>query len=134
MSKNTIEASVSFSFKGEDYSYSSCIDLDQLLSLHDSLPSIHAVLARQHAIDTYSYLYEVMLEAEIEFASPEGYAADYMIDGEFDLNSLAYNWLTAKAMAQVIPIAQKELGIDDLRQHSALCRALVDAYLLGKKS
>src|SRR5665811_1614089 len=82
--KNSIDASVEFSFKGEDYTYKTSIDLDQLLRDHDTLPSIHAILARLHSIDTYSYLYEVMQEAEIEFSNPHGLTADYLVDGKFD--------------------------------------------------
>ena len=132
--KNSIDARVEFSFKGEDYTHTSTIDLDQLLRDHDALPSIHAILARQHSIDTYSYLYEVMQEAEIEFTNPQGSAADFLIDGEFDLSSLATNWQTAKTGVLLAPIAASELGITDLNLHHALRRALVAAYNLGRKA
>lgn len=132
--KNSIDASVEFSFKGEDYNYTASIDLDQLLRHHDALPSIHVILARLHSIDSYSYLYEVMQEADVEFSRPQGYAADYLVNGEFDLASLAANWQTAKAASLLQPIAARELGIDDLNQHHALKRALVAAYDLGRKA
>ncbi|MFA6921343.1 MAG: hypothetical protein WC216_05830 [Gallionella sp.] len=132
MPKNSIEACVEFSFKGEDYAHSSRIDLDRLLSQHDALPSIHALLARLHGIDTYSYLYEVMQEAEVTYSNPQGSASDYMVDGEFSLASLASNWQSAKATLLLQPIAERELGINDLNQHHALKRALVAAYNLGR--
>ncbi|MCX7192509.1 MAG: hypothetical protein NTY60_02620 [Proteobacteria bacterium] len=130
--KNSINASVDFSFKGEDYSYTTVLDLDQLLRQHDALPSLHVILARQHGIDTYSYLYEVMQEADIEFIEPEGYASNYVIEGEFDPGALAANWQTAKAEMLLQPVAEKELDITDLNQHPAIKRALVAAYNLGK--
>lgn len=134
MATNTIDASVDFSFKGEDYTYKTSIDLDQLLQKHDSLPSLHAILAQQHGVDTYSYLYEVMQEAEIEFSNPQGLAADYLVNGEFDQTALTTNWQTVKTNMLLTPIATSELGITDLDLHPALKRALVAAYNLGRTS
>lgn len=132
MSTNSIDASVEFSFKGEDYTYKASIDLDQLLQNHDTLPSLHAILARQHGVDTYSYLFEVMQEEEVKFSRPQGFAADYLINGEFDQAALAANWQAAKTGILLAPIASRELGIADLDLHPALKRALVAAYNLGR--
>lgn len=134
MPENSIDASVRFSFKGEYYHYATVIDLDQLLRQHDEMPSIHEILAKEHGVDTYSYLYEVMLEEEVEFSRPEGYAADYLIAGKFDQVAMATNWQNAKAGALLQAIAASELGILDLNQHLALKRALVEAYNLGRKA
>ena len=134
MTINSIDACIEFSFKGEDYSYTSRIDLNQLLFQHDSPPSLHAILAKQHKVDTYSYLYEVMEATEIEFSNPEGCANDYLFDGEFDPSALADNWHAAKTALLLQPIAARELGIDDLNEHPALKRALVEAYTLGSKT
>lgn len=134
MATNTIDASVEFSFKGEDYTYKTSIDLDQLLRKHDSLPSLHAILAQRHGVDTYSYLYEVMQEAEIEFSNPQGLAADYLVNGEFDQTALTTNWQAVKTNMLLTPIATSELGITDLNLHPALKRALISAYNLGRTS
>jgi len=132
--KNSIDARVEFSFKGEDYTHASRIDLEELLRQYDAMPSLHAILAKLHGIDTYSYLYEVMQATEIEFANPQGCAADYLIGGEFDLALLAANWQTAKTGMLLQPVAARELGITDLNLHPALKRALVAAYHLGSKA
>jgi hypothetical protein len=71
--KNSIDVHVEFSFKGEDYSLTSNIDLDQFMENGSSFPSFHAILARDNKIDTYSYLYEVMLETGIRFANAQGF-------------------------------------------------------------
>ncbi|MDD4928654.1 MAG: hypothetical protein PHP85_05175 [Gallionella sp.] len=134
MTTNSIEAGVEFSFRGVDYTHTVTIDLDELLRQHDAPPSIHVILARQHGIDTYSYLYEVMQEADIEFSRPQGYAKDYLKDGKFDLPFLAANWQSAKTTALLQPIALRELGIEDLYLHPALWRALLEAYNLGRSS
>lgn len=134
MPTNSIDASVEFSFKGEDYAYKTTIDLDQLLRIHDALPSLHAILAREHGVDSYSYLFEVMLEEEVKFSRPQGLAADYLVNGEFDQAALAANWQAAKTGILLAPIASRELGIADLDLNPALKRALVAAYNLGKQS
>lgn len=133
MSKNSIDARAEFSFKGKDYAYTATIDLDQLLRHHDAMPSIHTLLARQHGVDTYSYLFEVMQETDIEFFNPQGLASDYTTCGKFDPAALAFNWQTAKAAVLLQPIAERELGITDLNLHQALKRALISAYNLGRK-
>lgn len=132
--KNSIDALIEFSFQGKDYTYTSSIDLDELLLKYDEMPQLYPILARLHNIDTYSYLYEVMQEAEVEFSNPQGCATDYITNGEFDTVTLANNWQAAKADALLQVIAARELGITDLNEHQALQRALIAAYNLGKKS
>mgnify|MGYP003385078177 CR=1 FL=1 len=131
--KNSIDAQVEFSFKGENYSLSSTLDLDQLLAQHDSLPDIHAFLAKEHDIDTYSYLYEVMQEAEIEFENAQGIAADFLSDGNFNQTEYTTAWRGNSVLALLQPIATRELGIADLKQHQGLKNALLQAYNLGKQ-
>ncbi|MFA6970561.1 MAG: hypothetical protein WC208_04080 [Gallionella sp.] len=132
MTTNSIDAWVEFSYQGKDHHYLDRIDLDQLLCIYDELPSIHELLAKCHQVDTYSYLYEVMLEAELEFANPTGSAADYLVEGCFDVASLADNWHKAKVVVLMQPVVERELGIKDLRAEPALCRALLAAYNMGR--
>lgn len=132
MQKNSIDACIEFSFKGEDYRYASCLDLHQLLHRYDEMPPIHVLLAREHRVDTYSYLYEVMQEESVEFSRPQGIANDYLREGEFNLNALTENWQNAKAEMLLQPVAERELNITDLNLHPALKRALVAAYQLGR--
>lgn len=131
---NSIDASVEFSFKGEDYHYTTCLDLEQLLQRYDAMPSIHDLLAKQNGVDTYSYLFEIMQGAEIEFSNPQGLAADYLVDGKFDLAALEKSWEHAKTCVLLRAIAVRELGITDLTRNPAIQRALIEAYNLGKKS
>ena len=132
MMKNSIDAAVDFSYQGVDYHYTIGLDLDRLFRQHDAMPSIHVILARAHSVDTYSYLYEVMQEEEIAYSNPQGFALDYLVDGEFDQAALAANWQNTKAAALVQPIAEAELGIPNLDLHPKIKRALVAAYKLGK--
>lgn len=132
--KNTIDVQTEFSFKGEDYLCAATLDFDDLLQQHDDLPVIHELLAHKHGIDTYSYLFEVMEVADLEFSNPQGLAVRYMKDGEFDLEALDYDWYKHKAEMQVRMIAAEKMGITDLEQHPALQRALMDAYKLGKQT
>jgi hypothetical protein len=131
---NSVDASVEFSFKGEHYHYTTRLDLGLLLRQHDAMPSIHDILAKQHGIDTYSYLYEIMEGAEIEFSNPDGLATDYLTDGKFNLPALEKNWQDAKACVLLQSIATRELGIADLTQHHAIRRALIEAYNMGRKA
>jgi len=130
---STIEAHVEFSFKGETHSLRSTIDLDQLLALYDELPSFHELLAKQHGIDTYSYLFEVMQETEIEFSNAQGNAEKLLLGGGLNLEALAAHWQDLRILYLLQPIAVRELGIADLNQHPNLKNAMIQAYHLGKE-
>ena len=131
---NSIEARIDFSFKGEDYELRSVIDLDKLLEQYDSMPSIYEILAHAHGIDTYSYLYEVMLAADIEFADALGFANDLIVDGEFDQHALEDNWQNLRILTLLRPVASSILGIANLEQHETIKNALIQAYLLGSNN
>lgn len=128
---NRIDAHIEFSFKGESYDLSSTLDLDRVLEKYLTLPSLHIVLAVEHGIDTYSYLYEVMQEEEIRFDNAQGMAADFLADGVFDLEGYTAHWGESHRIAPLQIIAQQEMGIEDLDRHPQLRNALLRAYQLG---
>lgn len=128
---NTIDAFIEFSFKGEDYELHSTLDLDAQLERHMSLESMHHALAVEHGIDTYSYLFEVMQVADIHYSNPQGCAADYLCDGEFDFKAYAEENATDALLAPLQAIALREMGVDNLAQQPQLKQALLRAYRLG---
>jgi hypothetical protein len=132
--KNSIDVHIAFSFKGEAYSLTSNIDLDRLMEHEHAFPSFHAILARDNKIDTYSYLYEVMLETEVRFDHAQGIAADFLSDGDFNQEAFITAWQENRVLALLQPIAMRELGIANLNQHQGLKNALVQAYNLGKRT
>jgi len=132
--KNSIDAHVEFSFKGESYAPFATIILDELLEHHGAIPPLHAILAEKHGIDTYSYLYEVMEQAEIVFDNAQGLATEFLINGIFDAEAFAARWQENRILCRLQAIAASELGIDQLEQHQALQNALLQAYRAGKSS
>jgi hypothetical protein len=132
---NRIDAHIEFSFRGESYDLSSTLDLDRVLEKYLTLPSLHLVLAIEHGIDTYSYLYEVMQEEDIRFDNAQGIAADFLNDdGIFDLDGYTTHWGESHRIAPLQIIAQQEMGIEDLDQHPQLKSALLRAYQLGMET
>lgn len=132
--KNSIDAHIEFSFKGESYAPFATIDLDALVEHYGTLPPLHAILAEKHGIDTYSYLYEVMLEEDISFDNPQGLAVEFLINGEFDVEAFVARWQENKTFDLLQTIATRELGIDHLEHHPALKSALFQAYQLGRNT
>lgn len=130
--KNSIDVHIEFSFKGETYSPFATIDLDEALGHHGALPPIHALLAEKNGIDTYSYLYEVMEQAEIVFDNARGLATEFLINGEFDAEAFAARGEENRIIGRLQTIATREMGIDDLDQHQPLKKALFQAYRLGE--
>ncbi len=131
---NTIDAWVEFSFKGVFYAPKSTIDLDRYLEKRSSLPPLHGILAAENGIDTYSYLYEVMEQAEIQFDNPRGLAAACMVDGHFDIPALERRWWEHRVLELLQPLAGQVLGGGDLEQNPALKQALLSAYELGRQA
>ena len=130
--KNSIDAHIEFSFKGETYSLSSTIDLDKLLQQFPSPPSLHELLAKEHDIDTYSYLYEVMMATEIELNNATGLVADFLKGEKIDHVALESNWENLRMLSLLQPIASRELGVADLGQNEGIRKALIRAYELGR--
>jgi hypothetical protein len=128
---NSIDAFIEFSFKGENYEFHSTLDLDQQLERHMSLESMHHVMAVEHGIDTYSYLFEVMQMEDIHFDNPQGRAEAYLHDGVFDFEAYAQENTTDFLFAPLQAIALREMGVDDLEQQPRLKQALLRAYRLG---
>jgi len=132
--KSSIDAHIEFSFKGEAYSLTSNINLDQLMEQGLSLSGLHAILAKEHGIDTYSYLFEVVQDTEIELGNAQGIAAPHLNNGNFDFDGFAAAWQEQKVLSLLQPVAMNVLGITDLNQHSELKNALIQAYNLGRLS
>ncbi|HEX5363454.1 MAG TPA: hypothetical protein VFW59_04245 [Gallionella sp.] len=128
---NRIDAHIEFSFKGESHELSSTLDLDRVLEKYLTLPSLHLVMAVEHGIDTYSYLYEVMQEEDIRFDNAQGLAADFLVDDVFDMAGYAAQRDQSQANTSLQAIALQEMGIEDLEQHPRLKNALLRAYQLG---
>ena len=132
--KNSIDAHIEFSFKGEIHALTSTLDLDQVLDKFITLSSLHQVMAVEHHIDTYSYLYEVMQEAEIHFNNPQGSATEFLNNGVFDLDGYIANRGESSMMDTLQAIALQELSIENLEQHPQLKSALTRAYQLGMEA
>lgn len=134
--KNQIDASIEFYYKGERYSPTVTIDLDQFMATHqenhDHLTPIYSLLASKNNIDTYSYQYEIMLAGTIQFSNATGIATDYLCDGVFDIAGIETALHEQIIIKQLQPIAKQYLSIDDLAQHPDLKAALMAAYMLKK--
>lgn len=130
--KNSIVASIVFSFQGATHGPSITIDLDATMKTHGYVPDLHGAIAQANNIDTYSYLYEVMESQDIEFSQPTGLAERCCLAGVFDTEEFARLWHRQQALSVLGPIARQYLNIDDLEQHPALQAALTAAYDAGK--
>ena len=131
---NKITASIEFYFKGKHFTPSVKLDLDDIMTTHRALPELHPYLARLHAIDTYSYEYEMMLAEDIQFSNAQGWAAEFVSDGQFDHITFEQKWLDQETLHKLNPIIKQELDIDDLSQHPALKNVIMAAYNLGKNN
>lgn len=132
MMKNSFVASVEFYFKGEKYTPSARIDLDRLMETSGGIPSLYALLARENGIDLYSYQYEVMQVEDIRYSEVEGFVADFIHNGELDVQGFMDKWQEEKVLADLAAIARRCLGVKDLAQQPELANALREAFQLGR--
>lgn len=130
--KNTIDAHLEFSFKGEHYSLSTTLNLDALPLDEDTLPDFHHLLAQANGIDTYSYMYEVLESCDLAFSNASGLAAECLHDGVFDVACFQARRRAQRDAAILAPIAKRLLHIDDLDSQPALKQALLEAYHAGQ--
>ena len=132
--KNSIDAHLEFSFKGQTHALSTTVDLDRLVLRGASFDTIHQMLATAGNIDTYSYAYEVMLEEEMRFDRACGLASEFLRDGVFDLDGFEQCWREQRIAIELQEIANRIMGIADLEQHPQLRDALREAYRSGTRA
>ena len=132
--KSSIDATVSFSFKGETYTPSTTIDLDALMKQSGSVSSLHHILAMTNNIDTYSYLYEVMEQSPIRFVNAQGAVADFVDNELLDIEAFQEYWRQSRIIGMLQSIASRALNIDDLENHPELKNALLEAYDCGRSA
>jgi hypothetical protein len=132
--KNSVVASVAFSFKGETHAPSMQLDLDPLMKRAGSLSNLHHTIAMANSIDSYSYEYEMMMSEEIHYDQPEGLAVGFVADGKFDVEGFSAKWHETQVLEAVRPIAEQCIGVTDLDARPKLKAALMQAYLAGKAS
>lgn len=132
--KNTVTASIHFSFKGENHSPSITIELDQYLEDDISLPDFCSLIAKENNFDIYSYEYEMMQAQEIVFSNAQGLVTDFIQDGLLDFGAFHIRFHENIALSKLQKIANEHMQIEDLEQQPELKQALLNAYHLGKQS
>lgn len=131
--KNIVTASIEFSFKGKNLSPSITVELDPYLEGGGTLPNLCSLIAKANNHDLYSYEYEMMQAAEIMYRDAKGLVAEFIIDGQLNVEAFETTWNENKALEKLLTIAENHMNITDFGQHVELKKALLEAYLLGKQ-
>jgi len=132
--KNTIQISTVFSFKGETFEPATIIDLDQFIKKDGALPDLHHILAVQNNIDTYSYAFEVMQQADLYFDKASGLACDCLQDGQLDFLNYIQKRDEYELHTQLQKIAKDTLNMEDIANAPEIKEALLQAFKLGRDS
>jgi len=128
---NSIDVSVDFSFQGKHYTPIITIDLDSFIQQKEPT-SFHRLIANEHEIDCYSYLYEVMESSAIFYRNPQGMAIEHHHNDHFDLDSYVNQSRENDVIKALLQIAKQEMNIFDFTDNQALKNALLQAYRLGR--
>ncbi|NOY66741.1 MAG: hypothetical protein GXP13_04945 [Gammaproteobacteria bacterium] len=132
--KNTITASITFSFKGKSFSPSTTLDLDTYLEKSTTLPNFYPLIARENNFDLYSYEYEMMQAESIYYSNARGQVAEFVAEGKLDINAFVVAWQENKILSKLSDIAKEHMNINDFQQHTELKKAMFAAYLAGKNN
>jgi len=127
---NSIDVRVDFSFQGKHYTPVITIDLDRFIQQKEPT-SFHRLIANQHKIDCYSYLYEVLESSAVFYCNPQGLAIEHTQNDQFDLDSYVKQSRENEVIETLLHIAKKELNITDFTDNQPLKNALLQAYRLG---
>ena len=131
--KNTITASIHFSFKGKEHSPSLTVELEPYLEGAGSFPNLCSLIAKANNHDLYSYEYEMMQATDIKYSDAQGLIAEFINDGQLDVEAFEAAWNENKALIKLLTVAEEHMNITDFSQHSELKKALLAAYMLGRK-
>lgn len=134
MSKNTITATIPFSFKGKEYTPSSIIDLDVFILANPNIDRIFHLVAQENKIDKFSYEYEVLESSSISFSQATGVAVEFLLENQFDLNSYIEKRNKDEVQEALQNIASEILQVDKLEENQSLAKALLKAYQAGVQS
>ena len=103
--KNTITASIHFSFKGKEHSPSLTVELEPYLEGSGSFPNLCSLIARANNHDLYSYEYEMMQATDIIYSEAQGLIAEFINDGQLDVEAFEAAWNENKALIKLLTIA-----------------------------
>lgn len=131
--KNTITASIHFSFKGKEHSPSLTVELEPYLEGVGSFPNLCSLIAKANNHDIYSYEYEMMQATDIKYSDAQGLVAEFINEGQLDVEAFEAAWNENKALTKLLAIAESHMNITDFSQHVELKKALLEAYMLGQK-
>ncbi len=132
--KNTLTATIHFSFKGVNHSPSTSIELDRYLETTGTLPDLYQLIARENDFDLYSYEYEIMQAQDISFSNSQGLVSEFIKDGALDFTEFKSVFEKVKVLNQLQDLANEHMQIEDLAQQPDLKEALLQAYALGKNT
>ena len=127
---NSIDVRVDFSFQGKHYTPVITIELDSFIQQKEPT-TFHRLIANQHKIDCYSYLYEVLESSAISYCNPQGMAIVHTENDQFDLDGYVKQSRENKIMDALLDIAKQEMNITDFANNQSLKNALLQAYRLG---
>jgi len=130
--KNSMNASLQFDFRGQTFTPSIQVDLDQFMLRRHGIHTLYDMLGASIGLDSYRHEYDVMVMQEIYFSEPVGLVSTFIEGGRLDFEGFSKAWRESEIMKVIRPVALKYLAITDLNQHPDICNALMESYRSGK--
>ena len=129
---HSLTVSVEFHFKGEAFSSSVTINLDEHFQAGRDVSHIYDMLAKNMGLDEYRHEYDLMVMQDLLYHSAEGIAAEYVEHGQVDWQGLEEAWQKEADLRVLQPIANKFFNVESLEDEPKLAAALLAAYRAGQ--
>jgi len=124
---NSVDAGLTFYFKGEKFEPSATIDLDTYFREDKDMVYIYDMLAKSIGLNEHRHEYDVMVMEDVVFTNPQGIAKDYVSNGQVDWQGLSKAWKAQDKHAKVQALASKHFSEEELKANPKLMQALLDA-------
>ena len=130
--RNSIIASLQFDFRGQTFTPSIEVNLDQFMLRQHGIHELYDMLGASIGLDSYRHEYDVMVLQDICFSEPVGLVSAFVEAGRLDFKGFNNAWQESEIMKIIRPVALKHLAITDLDQHPDIRNALMESYRSGQ--
>ena len=132
--KNIITASIEFYFKGEKYSPTLTLELDDYMQASGSMPDLYPLIAAGNNIDLYSYEYEIMQAEPIRVADAQGLVANFVANGALDTTAFELAWQEQLIRTTIRQIVTQHGHSHILEQYPEFEQTLIEIYRIAERN
>ncbi len=131
--KNIITASIEFYFKGEKFTPSLTLELDDHMQSGGCVPDLYPFIPNEINIDLCSCEYEMMQAEPVRITHAEGLVKEFIADGILNTEAFEITWQELQRYRTIRNIIEKNGQNHILEQYPDMEQTLLEIYKAGKE-